>query len=102
MSADALGGKPLTLPQLLRLIESDINGWKKQKKAGQKYTLPVIYDDGEIKEPQPLDELIAHWEKEKTHLEEVIAWAETRKPGSSRKENGEQLMKEYEQMLKNG
>lgn len=100
MSIDALGGRPLTLVNLLRLIESNIHGWKKQKKAGQKYTAPVIYDDGEVGEPQSLDELIDHWEKERAHLEEVIAWAEARKPSSSRKENGEQLMKEYEDALK--
>lgn len=101
MKTDALGGKPLvlTLAQMLRLAEAKIHGLVKQKKAGQEYTLPSMSNEGEITEPQLLDDLITNWEKEKAHLKAVIAWAETRKPGSSRKGNGELLLDEYEKSI---
>lgn len=102
MKTDALGGKPLvlTLAQLLEVDENRIRNLKTQKTAGQEYTLPTINDDGEITEPQSLDELIANWEKDKARLEEVIAWAEEREPDSSRKGDGMQLLEEYGKLSK--
>lgn len=96
------GNKPMTLAVLLRFIESDLHSWKKRKQSGRAYTLPSLAQgDNEPDEPQSLDELIEHWEKEKAELEKVIAWAEANRPGSSRKENGSLLMQEYEDSLKN-
>lgn len=101
METDTLGGKPLVLSlvQMLRLVESRVYDWEKQKKAGQEYTIPTVSNEGEITEPQLIDELIANWEKEKVHLEEVIAWAESREPGSSHKGNGKQLLEEYKNLF---
>ena len=101
METDALGGKPLVLSlvQLLRLNEAEIRGLKGQKESGQKYTLLSMSNEGEVTEPQLLDDLIVHWEKEKAYLEEVINWAESRELGSSRNGDGTQLMDEYEKLF---
>lgn len=101
MKTDALGGKPitLTLTAMLKFTNSRIRDFQEQKKAGQEYTVPTISNEGEITEPQLLDDLIDNWEKEKLHLEKVIAWAEDRKSGSSRKGDGIQLIDEYESLF---
>lgn len=101
MDRDMFGGKPivLSLVDMLRVTESRLHGFTNQKKAGQEDTLPAISDDGELTEPQPLDELIRHWGEEKAWLEKVIAWAEARQPGSSRKGDGEQLLQEYKELF---
>lgn len=101
MNTDTSGEKPLilTLAQILKLTETRLYGFQKQKKAGQKNTVPAISNEGEITDPQLLDDLIENWEKEKIRLEKVIAWAEERKPGSARRENGEQLIEEYENLF---
>lgn len=102
MGADAVDGnmigKPLTpsLVSMLRMAEGKLHGFKQQQKAGQEYTLASISDEGEVTEPQRLDELIENWEKEKAKLEAVIAWAEAREPGSARSGDGVRLLEEYE------
>ena len=94
--------KPITLVQALRMIDSDIRGWKKRRERGEKFTLPELATEyGEARKPESLDELIENWEKEKAELEKVIAWAEKKRPGSSKKENGSLLMIEYEKSKEN-
>ena len=95
--ADIPGNEPIPAVGFLRMMESDLHGLKKRKKAGEKYTLPgLASDDGPGAEPQSIDELIERLEKEKAEFEEFIAWAEATHPGSSRKGNTSLLLKEYE------
>lgn len=78
---DALGGKPVSLVSGLHFAEGFLH---KAKKSGDK-------------------KRILECEKDKSEIEKVIAWAEARKPGSSRNGNGSILLMEYEeeQTLKN-
>ena len=99
MEKDVLGGKPLvlSLAKMLALAETKISGLEREIKSGQEYTLPSVSDEGEVTEPQPLSELLGQWKEEKTRLEKVIAWAEAREPGSSRRGDGVKLIEEYEE-----
>lgn len=94
---DALGGKPTPLVAMLRFLESELCELKKLKKQGFKTTIPELADSsGEEIKARPIDERIAELKKMFSEFEEVIAWAETKRPGSSKNESGSLLLAEYE------
>ena len=96
-TVDALGGKPVPLTAGLRFIESELHKFKKMKKQGLKTTIPELADgSGNELEARPIDEKIAELEKMLLETKEVIDWAEAKRPGSSRTENGALLCMEYE------
>ncbi len=94
---DSLGGKPISLAAVLRLVESELRELRKLKGQGYKNTIPELADGSgnEIKSV-PIDERISELEKMLSNTKEVIAWAEAKRPGSSKNENGSLLLMEYE------
>ena len=94
---DALGGRPITLVDGLRFIESEILRLKKLQKADHENTLPGLADEnGNTTESMPITQRLTELEKMASDTKEAIAWAESKRPGSSKKENGSLLAIEYE------
>lgn len=95
--ADAFGGKPASLVVGLRFTESELHKLKKMKEQGHKNILPELPSDNNA-EPEAIsvDERIAELEKMISDIKEVINWAEAKRPGSSKNENGSLLLMEYE------
>lgn len=94
---DPLGGTPMPLVAVLRFAESELHGLRKLKEQGHKNTIPELADGSgnEIKSV-PIDERISELENMILETKEVIAWAEAKRPGSSKNENGSLLLMEYE------
>ncbi len=94
---DSLGGKPMSLAAVLRFTESELHGLRKLKERGYKNTIPELADgSGEGIQSVPIDERISELEKMLSDTKAVIAWAEAKRSGSSKNENGSLLLMEYE------
>ena len=90
--------KGVSLVGGLHIIEGMLAECKRLKKAGAKTTIPGLATDDDNGTPaRPIDERIAELEKMVEEAKEVIEWAEAKRPGSSRTENGSLLMQEYDE-----
>lgn len=90
--------KGVSLVGGLHIIEGILAKCKRMKKQGAKYTTPGLATEDDDGEPaRPIDERIAELEKMVDEAKEVIEWAEAKRPGSSRTENGSLLMQEYDE-----
>lgn len=94
---DPLGGTPMPLVAVLRFAESELFRFTEMKKMGFCYTTAGLADgSSDDFKARPIDERISELEKMLSDTKAVVAWAEAKRPGSSKNENGSLLLMEYE------
>lgn len=94
---DPLGGKPMPLVAALRFAERELYRFTKMKEMGFCYTNAGLVNGGNDGfRTRPIEERISELEKMLSETKAAIAWAEAKRPGSSKNENGSLLLMEYE------